>query len=160
MINAAVFLVLTLLPGCATAPKAFPPPLASGTEYWLLEPAVETGGWLFQVPWNTPTHAVGPGKVLEVISSAGPHGCDPSFRWNTALIRVQSPDGSVLEYRHVEAAVKADQEVKTGQRLGFSSPSGWSCEPGLGLVYYRPGDFLPAPVRVQGGTPGRLSRAP
>jgi murein DD-endopeptidase MepM/ murein hydrolase activator NlpD len=84
------------------------------------------------------------GTVAYVTESFGPGACDPGQANNGNRVVVNNDDGSASLYLHLQkdgASVSVGQRVNTGDLIGYSGNSGYSC-----------GYHLHFQVQLQGGS--------
>jgi hypothetical protein len=98
--------------------------------------------WDFDVPYGTPVVSVENGTVLEVWEPSGEGGCDSKFSDLAHNIKIEHEDGTVAQYVHISAQVKAGDQVREGQQIGVTAMNGWICSPQLHFGIYRSKDHL------------------
>jgi murein DD-endopeptidase MepM/ murein hydrolase activator NlpD len=92
----------------------------------------DTYAWDFRMPEGTPIVAAKDGVVRMARGDSTEGGCDEKFASKTNYVVVSHGDGLETQYLHFSAVVvKAGEQVRQGQLLGFSGATGWSCGPHL-----------------------------
>ncbi len=92
----------------------------------------DTYAWDFRMPEGTPIVAATDGLVRMARGDSTEGGCDEKFASKTNYVVIAHGDGLESQYLHFSAVVvKAGQQVKKGQLIGFSGSTGWSCGPHL-----------------------------
>jgi murein DD-endopeptidase MepM/ murein hydrolase activator NlpD len=152
------------IPGCATAPRSPAPevpvrqepptppakevrlPFRAGTRFRVSQGPFgkashsEKGNeyqWDFDVPYGTRVISVEAGQVIEVWAPRRGGGCDPRHSANAHNIKIRHSDGSVAQYVHVAARVKAGENVREGEWIAVTAKNGWICQPQLHFGIYR-----------------------
>jgi murein DD-endopeptidase MepM/ murein hydrolase activator NlpD len=92
----------------------------------------DTWAWDFRMPVGTPIVSAMDGVVRMARGDSRVGGCDPKMAPHANYVVVSHEGGIETQYLHFSAVVvKAGEEVRKGQLLGYSGSTGWSCGPHL-----------------------------
>lgn len=111
----------------------------------------------FAIPIGTPVLAARPGRVALVVDGFELEDLPPGQGWMVNQVDVLHRDGTWATYLHLNAGipVREGQEVRGGERIGYSGNTGFSKDPHLHFqVQARGADGKPrtVPVRFRDGT--------
>ncbi len=158
----AVSLVLQQAP---PAPEDVPevrPPFPCGHAF-VVSQAHDTGShrdtdvwaWDFRMPEGTPITASADGEVRLARGDSTLGGCDEAFARHANYVVLRHVDGNETQYLHFrDVLVKAGQQVRAGELLGFAGKTGWACGPHLHFKVTRGGgsgwNNRSVPARISG----------
>lgn len=98
--------------------------------HWWYTPAQYA--YDFGMPVGKAVVATRDGKVVRVRGNQSGGGCSPIYLNNSNWVAIQHADSTVSWYFHLKSVtVSYGQRVKSGQIIGYSGQSGWSCGPHL-----------------------------
>ncbi|NDG85553.1 MAG: hypothetical protein EBX52_11045 [Proteobacteria bacterium] len=106
----------------------------------------------FSEPEGTPVCAVRDGQVFDLKDDSDEGGPDSSYLLKANYIRIRHEDGTIAEYFHLKkngVQVALGQQVRAGDKIGYSGSTGFASEPHLHLaVYYldRQGERVGVPM--------------
>jgi len=115
----------------------------------------------FAMPWGTPVLAARSGRVVRVVDAHATGGLRKVLYDQANQVELLHDDGTLATYAHLRqgAVVRVGQDVRAGERIGFSGDTGYSSGPHLHfMVWKREPDlsWSSLPVRFDDGTPEGL----
>lgn len=94
----------------------------------------------FKMPIGTPIHAAREGVVVKVKMDSALSGPNRKYQNDANYILIRHLDGTLANYAHLSkngVVVKAGQEVKAGDLIGYSGNTGFTSGPHLHFSVFR-----------------------
>ncbi len=91
----------------------------------------------FEMGLGIPISASCSGRIIEAKENRRINGSEHErIIHNTNIVRILHDDGSVADYVHLYPAVKVNQLIRAGEKLGFVAVSSLDPNPHLHLEFY------------------------